>query len=318
MRSPDVPRPAVSPWMRPVLIAAGVYNLLWGAAVVFLPVGWTIGWTGVEVGNPAFWRCVGMIVGVYGVGYLCAARDPLRHWPIVLVGLLGKVFGPIGFLIGAVRGELPWAMGGHNLTNDLIWWVPFAVILYRAFDRHAYGQDAEVGEAELLPLAEAAEVTLDQQGEPLSERLAVGPVLLLAVRHAGCTFCRAELADLAAKRADLEAAGVTPAILTMSEPAEAAAALARDGLDDLPCYSDPDRFLYRALGLGRGDARELFSPVVWAKGLAPFLRHGVGPMEGDGFQMGGAFVLSKEGVLAAHIARNAADAPDLLTLASSI
>ena len=41
---------------------------------------------------------MGMIVGVYGIGYLIAARDPRTHWPIVLVGLLGKVFGPIGFV----------------------------------------------------------------------------------------------------------------------------------------------------------------------------------------------------------------------------
>ena len=36
---------------------------------------------------PQIWQCVGMIVGVYGVGYLVAASDPLRHWPIVLVGM---------------------------------------------------------------------------------------------------------------------------------------------------------------------------------------------------------------------------------------
>jgi small multidrug resistance pump len=43
---------------------------------------------------PDIWQCVGMIVGVYGVGYLIAAFDPLRHWPVILVGLLGKVLGP--------------------------------------------------------------------------------------------------------------------------------------------------------------------------------------------------------------------------------
>ena len=313
MRSPLAPRPVAAPWMRTVLILAGIYNLLWGAAIVALPVSWTVGWTGVEVGNPAFWRCVGMIVGVYGVGYLCAARAPLRHWPIVLVGLLGKVLGPIGFLWGALRGELPWAMGVHNLTNDLIWWVPFAVILYRAADRHAFGE----GPPAELSLQEATEAAVDQRGETLASHLQRGPVLLLAVRHSGCVYCRAELAELAENRAALAATGVTPAVLTMSAPDDAAAMTQRAGLEELPRFSDPDRALYRALGLGRGDARELFSPTVWAKGLAPFLKHGLGQMDGDGFQMGGAFLLSKEGVISAHIARNAADAPDLRALADA-
>jgi hypothetical protein len=71
---------------------------------------------------PVIPQCVGMIVGVYGIGYLIAASDPLRHWPIVLVGFLGKIFGPIGFLAAGLRGDLPWSWGVTILSNDLIWW----------------------------------------------------------------------------------------------------------------------------------------------------------------------------------------------------
>lgn len=73
-----------------------------------------------------------MVIGVYGVGYLIAAADPLRHWPIILVGLLGKVLGPIGFVNYALRGDLPWTMAWLILANDLIWWWPLGVILRRA------------------------------------------------------------------------------------------------------------------------------------------------------------------------------------------
>jgi small multidrug resistance pump len=72
-----------------VLCAAGIYNLVWGAWVVFF-----IGF--VPLGRhstqqlPEIWQCLGMVVGVYGIGYLIAARDPLRHWPSILVGLIGK------------------------------------------------------------------------------------------------------------------------------------------------------------------------------------------------------------------------------------
>jgi small multidrug resistance pump len=74
-----------------------------------------------------------MIVGVYGVGYAAAALDPLRHWPVVLVGLLGKIFGPTGLLSAVLGGTLPLSFGLPILTDDLIWWLPFALILLRAY-----------------------------------------------------------------------------------------------------------------------------------------------------------------------------------------
>lgn len=74
-----------------------------------------------------------MMVGVYGAGYAIAALHPLRHWPIVLVGLLGKVFGPLGFLFYAIRGNLTCTVGWTIVTNDLIWWLPFSLILLAAY-----------------------------------------------------------------------------------------------------------------------------------------------------------------------------------------
>ena len=120
-------------WMRPLLIAAGVYNLAWGAWAVLWPQSYFHSAGMPPINYPQIWQCVGMIVGVYGIGYNIAARDPVRHWPIVLVGFLGKLLGPIGFLQNAYSGIWPWKMGWVNITNDLIWLIPFALIL-----RHAW------------------------------------------------------------------------------------------------------------------------------------------------------------------------------------
>lgn len=120
-------------WAGRVLMAAAVYNLAWGTFVILCPT-LPFSWLGIAPPNyPGLWQCIGMIVGVYGVGYGLAAGDPVRHWPIVLVGLLGKIFGPIGFLNAAITGEFPWAAGWTILTNDLIWWIPFAAILHLAW-----------------------------------------------------------------------------------------------------------------------------------------------------------------------------------------
>jgi hypothetical protein len=124
--------PSDPSWMRRLLLAAGAYNILWGAWVVLFPEAlWS--WLSMTPPNyPQLWQCIGMIVGVYGLGYAIAAFAPARHWPIVLVGLLGKVFGPIGMAQALWTGTLPWAFGLTCLTNDLIWWLPFALILRHA------------------------------------------------------------------------------------------------------------------------------------------------------------------------------------------
>ena len=122
-------------WRRPVLFAAAAYNLFWGAWVVLFP-GHVFTLTGmVQPLYPMIWQSVGMIVGVYGIGYAIAALNPDGHWPIVLVGFLGKVFGPIGFAYHYVLGHFPAAFWWITLFNDLIWIVPFYLILRSAYRR---------------------------------------------------------------------------------------------------------------------------------------------------------------------------------------
>lgn len=132
----------VPTWSRRWLTAAGLYNLAWGGSVILWP---HLLFDLIDLPRPNYpeiWQCVGMIVGVYGIGYLIAVTNPRRHWPIVLVGLLGKFFGPIGFLIALVKGTLPPVFGLTLLTNDLIWWVPFGLILYDAWQHRAVAAPA--------------------------------------------------------------------------------------------------------------------------------------------------------------------------------
>lgn len=117
-------------WMSQVLWAAAIYNLAWGAWAIFFPMA-IFRWADFDPlpAYPELWQCIGMIVGVYGIGYAIAASDPFRHWPIVLVGLLGKVCGPLGFFQAVWQSRFPAKMGWTILTNDLIWWIPFTLIL---------------------------------------------------------------------------------------------------------------------------------------------------------------------------------------------
>ena len=80
--------------------------------------------------HPQIFACLGMVVGLYGIIYLEVARVPERGWLLAAVGLTGKVLGPIGLFQLIWSGTWPPSTIVLSLTNDLIWWVPFALYLY--------------------------------------------------------------------------------------------------------------------------------------------------------------------------------------------
>ncbi|MBS1718563.1 MAG: alkyl hydroperoxide reductase [Armatimonadetes bacterium] len=126
---------------RPWFYAAAAYNLLWGACAVLFPNA-MFRMLGMPLPNyPSFFQAIGMMVGVYAIGYWLIARNPLRYGPFVYIGLLGKLCGPIGLAFAAMQGELPWRFGWINLTNDIIWlpaFIAFALQVWRV-DRESAG-----------------------------------------------------------------------------------------------------------------------------------------------------------------------------------
>ena len=117
---------------RVVFGIAGVYNIAWGAYAAIDPQ-WLFRFAGMPLQNyPEIFACLGMVVGLYGIVYLEIARVPERGWLYAAIGLLGKILGPIGWLMLVVRGQWPIATIVLCVTNDLIWWVPFALYLYDA------------------------------------------------------------------------------------------------------------------------------------------------------------------------------------------
>lgn len=299
--------------MGQVLRAAAVYNVLWGALVVLFPLV-PFAWAGMEPPNyPELWQCIGMIVGVYGVGYWIAAGDVVRHWPIVLVGLLGKVFGPIGFLWSAWSGRLPWMAGWTILTNDLIWWLPFVGILGWVYAVH----NSPPTKRRYGSLAEALKGTTTTTGQTLAEISDERPMLIVFLRHAGCTFCREAAFELAATREEIERRGTQIVLVHMTSIARGREFFTQYGLADLPQVSDPGRALYQAFDLHRGTFWQLLGPTVWWRGFkAGMLQgHGVGKLEGDGTQMPGTFLVYRGKIVKAFRHKTAADRPDYEAMA---
>lgn len=124
--------------MAVALYAAAAYNLSFGAFTGLWPATY-FEWVGMEPPRYlALWQCIGMIVACYGIGFAFAARNPFVLWPLVLVGLLGKLLGPLGFAFAVATGEVPAQFGWVLLTNDFIWWAPFTWIVIAGWRRHPY------------------------------------------------------------------------------------------------------------------------------------------------------------------------------------
>jgi hypothetical protein len=114
---------------RTVFLMAAAYNIAWGICTALDP-DWLFRWCGMAPSNrPEIFACLGMVIAVCGLLYVEVARAPETGGAIVLVCLLGKVFGPLGWLGLVLAGSWPVRSGVLCVFNDAIWWVPFGLYL---------------------------------------------------------------------------------------------------------------------------------------------------------------------------------------------
>ncbi|EAQ78949.1 redoxin domain-containing protein [Blastopirellula marina] len=294
-------------WTKYLLLTAGAYNLVWGTSAILFPAA-MLAWLQVDAGSSAqvFWQCIGMLVAVYGCGYLIASWDAYRHWPLIFVGLLGKLLGPIGYLIAYSGGSLPATFGWTILTSDLLWWAPFVVILWGAVRyQHAIGSAYEMPEAD-DPLRELK----TNAGRRLDELANQKPQLVVFLRHAGCTFCREAAKDLSAQRSEIEAAGCGIVLVHVGKEDDPNF-FAKYGLEDLPRISDPGCRLYRQFGLDLGSFSQLFGAKVWLRGIMAGIvgGHGIGFPRANSFQMPGIYLYHCGQILDGYQHERASDRP---------
>lgn len=174
--------------------------------------------------------------------------------------------------------------------------------------------------AKPLTIEQANETFVTDQGPTIAELSRRGDVLVLFLRHSGCTFCRQALADLAKRRQQLSVQGITPVLVHMSGVDEAKQFFQSFGLEDMYRVSDPQCELYRSYGLQRASTRNLLNPRVWYSGFKSAVvdHHGFGKFEGDTFQMPGVFLVRDNKLIKAYRHETPADRPDVLEFACPI
>ena len=153
-------------------------------------------------------------------------------------------------------------------------------------------------------------------GETLFDYSLRQPVLLVFLRHFGCTFCREALSDISKKRSEIEEQGSRIVFVHMTSGDIAERYFNRYGLEGALHISDPECVYYAAFGLVKGNFTQLFGLSSWILGFSAGVvaGHGVGPQLGDGFQMPGVFAIQDGEVKNSFIHRLASDRPDYFDL----
>lgn len=121
-------------WISIVLFLAALRCLLGGVYIMLCPEHSfrTYGFAE-ELKHPLLWEGSGFTIGLYGVGYALAWHDPKRHYGLILMGLLAKIFGSLGVAWGYLDGVLFARALFWAFVNDAIWFLPLGLIVYCAY-----------------------------------------------------------------------------------------------------------------------------------------------------------------------------------------
>ena len=165
---------------------------------------------------------------------------------------------------------------------------------------------------------------LDVEGKPvrLSTLWQDQPLLLAFTRHFGCTQCKEMLDELVERRGKIEKAGLSLAVINQGTP-EISALFAEKFAPGLLMLCDPERKVYEAYGLERGNLFQTFlNPKVW-KAISKSRKKGyqveTAPQGQDAMQMSGTFIISTSGqILLPYYYDHIADHPPLDLLLSGV
>ncbi len=157
-----------------------------------------------------------------------------------------------------------------------------------------------------------------ESGESLLALAEASPVLLVFLRHFGCSFCRQAISDVAELRGELDRRGVRPVFVHLGTPERAKPFFDYYGIGDVERISDPAAAVYQlpVFALPRmHPALTLLQPSVWMGWLkGAIFKHGIGAIKEDGHQMQGIFFLKEPKIVRQFRYKTIADEPNYLKL----
>lgn len=167
------------------------------------------------------------------------------------------------------------------------------------------------------PLPDVAATHLSQGSETISILSEERPVLLVFLRHFGCTFCREAVCELEKVRPQIERLGTRLVFVHLSSEERAKKFFRPHRFEDLPRFADPEGHLYEAFGLVRARWKQYLNPQSIARMLRAWAQGNIqGASDGDVERMPGVFLIYRGEVIKAFRHKLVSDRPDYVALAT--
>lgn len=169
------------------------------------------------------------------------------------------------------------------------------------------------------PLVAALRETRAESGRTLLELVDDRPVLLVFLRHFGCSFCRQAIDDVSKIRGEIEKRGAQVVFVHLGTPERAKPFFDYYHLESVERISDPEARLYHqpAFELARVSIFQILRPAVWIAWLkGAIFTYKIGAIKEDVAQMPGVFFLRDRKIVNLFRHRTIADRPNYLALIS--
>jgi hypothetical protein len=304
-------------WIKKGLRTAGLINIFLGCWLLYsCPQLVCVELSQVE--DFSFWiKSISFFIITTGVGLSIAAPQPFIQWPILLVSFVQKVYVLALFATLAYTHQIVPIFGLPLLISEIIFTPIIAYTLVLAFEYEQHKRELMAYNLEEKKLKSLSHITTNH-GKTLQELNAEMPVLLVFLRHFGCTFCRESLKDISLNLPEIES-NAKVVLVHMVDYETAQENLEKYGLEHLEHISDPNLDVYHSFGLGNGTIYQLFGFPVLVRGIIAgiFKRHSIGTFVGNGFQMPGVFLLHNNTILHSFVHTTAADRPDYVELSKT-
>jgi hypothetical protein len=123
----------LAPWMTRLLWFVGGYNLLAGVGMfAFYHEGYKLlGIVKPQLNLPI--QLVGVLVGLFGVGYWLVAAKPVENRNLLMLGFWSKALGSLLGLYYVAVGKLPPLFLVILFFSDIVYLPPFVAILRRLY-----------------------------------------------------------------------------------------------------------------------------------------------------------------------------------------
>ena len=143
------------------------------------------------------------------------------------------------------------------------------------------------------------------------------PLLLVFLRHLGCTFSHRALLDLKLAHSKISLEGTEIVLVHMAPEEEAEEVFDLYDLQGSFRYRDPDKKLYQAFGLKCGKLQSIFSPSIWLNNLSrkALSNDELNIILGDPMQMPGVFLYYQGKIERSFIHNSINERPEYIELA---